>query len=736
MAASSPPEDPNLLLWDTGDDDENKKDVIRSSFAAARGIKCGHNGRLCAPRAGADFCAIMVASGETLSLPRRYSIESPPPPPPAGHEGIYQPVEVPEVVEQAPSVAQPEEPPADPRVQVLIEGIYQPVEVPEVVEQAPSVTQPEEPPADPRVQVLIERLNSAIDKVNVLQEEKERAAAAAERARVVAAAELESLAKEQRYFLANIAPYHKARQLAAEAQLRLSDAEAQHEACRVTLSAAHLSTNHAVSLRMRRAAGEGWGFEVSEDNRVTVVEAGTPASAAGLCVGDLAVEAQGEVLRRALVGMGKSEGHASIDEQLMLRVVRQPQRTEAESGGGVRGILGLLPRAADSGSTAMRPPANAGEPTIPAIAPAAPLATSPPATAPTGAPATTASTAAAVEVSPPAAEPTSTSATATSTVASTAPAPATASRRARAAPSWWKGSSRNASREGSRATSPVPTLELPTSADGEASTSPNVDAPEASNADDPSTALSAAPASAAEGMQEEQFSVTLTRPPESSFGCTLTSSNIVTVVDKASPAGQAGLRYLDKVVGVDGVPLGEGEQLQDRLKGVLSAALQISRPPEASHRQVLLEEVARQRREDQAKEAAEQQAAERVAVAEKRVLAARRTARRLRQAAEAAEKKVVKLREGLERKGYTQDELLGMSLEGRANREYEVRIPPLHQRSPPPHLQPPQPPLHRRCARPGWRRCGSSSTSGFSTSRANRRQRTAMCSVRWSSSRS
>lgn len=264
----------------------------------------------------------------TTSAPR-FTADAPPPPPPPDHEGVWSSIRVEDdraaTATDADAAAPPAAPPAD---EVQLPPAEQPQQAETEQPAEAAETEEEEKEADPRVKDLIEGLNEAIDRVNLLQEEKERAAAATERARVVVAAELEVLRKDQRYFLAHVEPYHKARKQAAEAAAKADEAEATHESARLIVAQAHLATRHTLPLSLERASGEKWGLDISDDNKVFAVIADSPAQAAGLRIGDLVVEAEGEPIGPPLTRVCRAEPYLSQLE-LRLRVVRP-----RDSGGG------------------------------------------------------------------------------------------------------------------------------------------------------------------------------------------------------------------------------------------------------------------------------------------------------------------------------------------------------------------------------------------------------------------
>ena len=82
-----------------------------------------------------------------------------------------------------------------------------------------------EPPVDARVEGKVEALNTAIDRVNELEDVKAAAEAASRRAEAVIRADLDALYQQNKQALVGLAPFHEARQAAVEALARAKAAD-------------------------------------------------------------------------------------------------------------------------------------------------------------------------------------------------------------------------------------------------------------------------------------------------------------------------------------------------------------------------------------------------------------------------------------------------------------------------------------------------------------------------------
>lgn len=87
-----------------------------------------------------------------------------------------------------------------------------------------------EPPVDARVEGKVEALNTAIDRVNELEDVKAAAEAASRRAEAVIRAELDALYQQNKQSLVGLAPFHEARQAAVEALARAKAADERYAA--------------------------------------------------------------------------------------------------------------------------------------------------------------------------------------------------------------------------------------------------------------------------------------------------------------------------------------------------------------------------------------------------------------------------------------------------------------------------------------------------------------------------
>ena len=86
------------------------------------------------------------------------------------------------------------------------------------------------PPVDARVEGKVEALNTAIDRVNELEDVKAAAEAASRRAEAVIRAELDALYQQNKQSLVGLAPFHEARQAAVEALARAKAADERYAA--------------------------------------------------------------------------------------------------------------------------------------------------------------------------------------------------------------------------------------------------------------------------------------------------------------------------------------------------------------------------------------------------------------------------------------------------------------------------------------------------------------------------